>query len=378
MAPSLQAAVQQSLLASLSQFHGWLLKFLSFSLLCIPPRGLELRPGVKTETPASFTSFAAGPRPNPIRLLSASPIQACVLLLLLLVPRLRANSPPESDFATFQKFVNGEIPIKEAVVHRTLTLRGKLVNSQRWRFSLQDGGKSWYVQDLEPHNLYHSTSGASLAQLWHVGDETLHVVDKACTERSGPYTMTDFNRSLLWLAVSLGLPCEQDALEVPSVKWMGNRFEAMQTVRTGDGKSITRMAHGEVKLKDGRPSETVDESGRVIATYEYPDAGPIPKAWIASGGEVRFEFERLELGTNALCGAEGFLPGSFATTSNVHCSIWTNDVAYMVTDSGLWRASDIVQPRKTGSMAMIAIVAVTFFSCLVLYYANQKKRKVKR
>ena len=329
---------------------------------------------MKTEIPTSFTSFAAGRRPNAIRLSSAPPILACVLLLLLLVPRLCASSPPESDFATFQKFVNGEIPIKEAVVHRTLTLKGKLVNSQRWRFSLQDGGKSWYVQDLEPHNLYHSTSGASLAQLWVVGVESLNVVDKACAERSGPYTMTDFNRSLLWLAVSLGLPCEQDALEVAPVKWMGNRFEAMQTVRTGDGKSITRMAHGEVKLKDGRPSETVDESGRVIATYEYQDTGAIPKAWIASAGEVRFEFERLELGTNSLCGEEGFLPGSFAKSFNLLCSIWTNEVAYNVKQSGLWRASDTVQPRRTGSMAMIAIVAVTF-SGVCLYYMRTKKNE---
>lgn len=328
---------------------------------------------MKTEIPTSFIWFAAGRRPNPIHLLSAPPIHACVLLLLLLVPRLRASSPPESDFATFQKFVNGEIPIKEAVVHRTL-MKGKLVNSQRWRFSLQDGGKSWYVQNLESqYNPNHTTCGASLAQLWVVGDKALDVGDKACAEGSGPYKMTRFERSLLWRAVSLGLPCEQDALQVPPVKWMGSRFEAMKTVPiTGQEKSISQMAHGEVKLKDGRPSETVDESGRVIATYEYEDAGPIPKAWIAYGGEVRIEFERLELGTNALCGEEGFLPGSFATSFNLLCSIWTNDVEYNVKQSGLWRASGVVQPRKTGSMAMIAIVAVTF-SGVCLYYMRTKK-----
>ncbi len=321
---------------------------------------------------------------NPRRLLRTLLCLACPLLTAFWsAPTSRGSDAPGSNLATFRMFVNGEIPIKEAVVHRTLKEGARALGDVRWRFSLQDGGRSWYVQVLDPPDLNHRTFGASLAQLWEVGDKTLHVVDKGCAKGSEPYGAS-FQRTLLWNTVALGLPSDWGAVReapVKSVTWAGDRFEAMQSVPGEHGLAAhTRSVRGRVKLKNGRPIEALNESGRILAVYEYRGAGPIPSAWTETTGPytVQFEFEGLELGTNALCGAKGFLPGSFATSANPHCYIWTNDVAYGVTDSGLWRTSDAIRgkPRRTGLVAMVAIVAATL-SCLFAYYVIQRKRKVR-
>jgi hypothetical protein len=341
-------------------------------------------------------------RLHPRRFLHGPLNFACLLpVFLCLAPMCRASSgtPPvpqtqSTNFEFFKEFVNGEIPIKEAVVYQTLWKARKLINEERWRFSLQDGGGSWYVQDIEAQGTHfyrrdHRTCGASVAQFWLVNDKVLDVVDKSCSEASVPYKTAGHDRGIMWSAVSLGVPSQYG--KRPRVRWTRNRFEVMQTVLNGPGRpTTTRIVHGEIRLKDGRPDELVEEGGRIIARYEYEGPGPIPSAFTAygaypysggdpglEGAEVRYEFQRLELGGNALCGAAGFLPGSFARTANLLCSVWTNGVQYNVGDSGIFLAPRTANPRRTGSIGMLAIVVATF-SCLFAYYVIQKKRKVKQ
>lgn len=54
-----------------------------------------------------------------------------------------------SNLIFFQDFVNGNIPIKEAIVYRNIAkLDGTWMNEEWWRFGCQDN--TYYVQRLEP------------------------------------------------------------------------------------------------------------------------------------------------------------------------------------------------------------------------------------
>jgi len=78
--------------------------------------------------------------------------------------------------ATFQKFVNGEVPVKEAVVYRELSkTNGTVLNREWWRLGYQND--TWFVQRLIPvaTNSSHlvprdAICGASFAQLWTVSE----------------------------------------------------------------------------------------------------------------------------------------------------------------------------------------------------------------
>jgi hypothetical protein len=62
----------------------------------------------------------------------------------------RCDQANDAAPATFQKFVNGEVPVKEAIVYRELsdTISGKVLNKEWWRFGYQND--SWFVQRLKP------------------------------------------------------------------------------------------------------------------------------------------------------------------------------------------------------------------------------------
>ncbi len=331
-------------------------------------------------------------RPAPARpcaphrfLLPPALLNSASLLLALwcVAPVSRANGAPppvsqmaNTNFEFFKKFVNGQVPIKEGMMYRTLWKNGRVVNREQWLFSLQDGGRSWYVYNVT-FNRGHQTMGASLTQLWCVGDKLVDVVDKTRAKGSTVYDGGFVMRGFLREAVSLGIPFEDMTVEMKPVKWTGTHFESLRRAGVGP-RSVIRVAHGKVRLRDGRPSELVDDHGRITAIYEYQDMGPIPRAWTQTVGPyvVRDELVRLELGTNALCGARGFLPGSFARSANLLCFVETNGATYAVTERGLWNTADRVKasPRTTGSVAMIAIV-VAAFSALFAYYIIQKKER---
>ncbi len=117
-----------------------------------------------------------------------------------------------AKLALFQDFVNGNVPVKEAVVYRKITKPdGTMVNQEWWRFGCQ--GSTWYVQRLRPDTNNpsslvplggHQVGGASYTHLWIIDDRNVHLAAKESAE--GSLLTKAGLPTLLQTALSLGLP----------------------------------------------------------------------------------------------------------------------------------------------------------------------------
>ena len=273
---------------------------------------------------------------------------SAVLLLLLMAGFGKCRQMTDGPLVTFQKFVNGEVRIKEAVVYRQLSkTNGTVFNKEWWRFGYQND--TWFVQRLRP-DATNSTKlvpkdssicGASFAQFWVVSDKNLSMATKNVATGSGPDESAAFRRSLMFEALSLGVPRELDELNIAdaAVKWEGLGFSTIVgSKRDENGKVIaTAPVKGQLKLGDnGFPASVefqgVDQFPGGTVTYEFtPDALGIPKSFTSrySGSIDRCEFLSLSLGSNDLTNAGGYQPSLFAnmqTKRGVY--FYTNALGY--------------------------------------------------
>src|SRR5882672_9613574 len=196
----------------------------------------------------------------------------------------------DSPLETFQRFVNGKVPVKDAVVYRRLTKPdGTLMNEEWMRFGYQD--KTMFVFRLtrDTNNASQlislprpETFGASFDQVWTISDRTLHVADKEFAFGSVPDTAGAFPRSLVINSLALGIPC----LENTNIQWSGSNFTSKILIH----RDITGIANETVSVKgrlllgaDGIPtgaeySGSANSNDRSVA-YEYePSQRGIPVA----------------------------------------------------------------------------------------------------
>ncbi|MBE0545197.1 MAG: TlpA family protein disulfide reductase [Verrucomicrobia bacterium] len=242
--------------------------------------------------------------------------------------------------ATFKAFVNGGVPVKEAVVCREITKPdGTLVNKEWWRFGWQAG--TWYVQRLIPDTnnptkpftqANNTTIGASSTVLWSVSDRNLHFAEKVVARGSGPDSQGAFERQLMLGAMSLGLRQNLSFHSIMDgqIGWGLLKFSTpvVNTYVTG------RLELGE----DGLPiSASIPAVGGVpvhITSYEFATTNVgIPRAFTVkiSEHEYRHEFLSLQLGTNDLTATGGYVPALFADMkSQRSISVWTNGVHYFL------------------------------------------------
>jgi peroxiredoxin len=269
--------------------------------------------------------------------------------ILLVAPPGRAQTP-DAGLVTFQKFVNGEVPVKEAVVYRELSdTNGKVLNKEWWRFGCQNG--SWFVQRLIPDTndssklvpRESSTVGASDTQFWVVDDQNLDVAEKNVAKGSLPDSFGMFYRSLLLSALSLGIPRQYDALSITDapVKWNGLEFNTIVRSKWDKGGIVMAKAPmpGHLTLeKNGLPTSAVypgvGQFSGGVANYQYvsPDLNEIPKIFTVRlhNEKFRFEFISLVLGTNNLTATGGYAPSLFADPKLKRTvSVYTNELAYV-------------------------------------------------
>jgi hypothetical protein len=326
-------------------------------------------------------------------------VRATIFAIWFSLTSLSNAQTVDNKLQTFQQFVNGEVPVKEATVLRTFSKSDGTVLNQEWfRFGYQDG--TWYVEELMPDpdgssNLVvlpnrPGVYGASMESYWILGEgskQTIEVVPKTNALNSAPVGISAFSRSLMFSALSLGLPRIFDKLTIEDAKieWDGLSFKT--TVGSKLDKfglpSATSVITGRLTLGDnGLPSSAAFPSagqfqgGSVSYQYGSENTG-IPVAWAVKfpGHVFRFKFLSLELGTNDLTRTDGYVPslfGDMRTTKVV--LVWSNSTTFNLIGGNLYPAVATTPPKRIAAIIMLSLLIIigTF---LALWYWRSKKTK---
>jgi len=241
-----------------------------------------------------------------------------------------AGQTLNTNFELFKQFIVGQVPVREAVVYRTVTREGKLVNEEWFRFAYQPGD-TWFVQRLIPDASITNSLvprddiivGASTTTRWNLGAKVMEVVDKAYASGSNPEKFGAFYSSLVYGIMNLQLP-------VP-VEWHGLEFTTAQG------------ATGQITLDNGRPVEakwTVKRPGGTNgerdvnwSRYDYVgSSNGLPRAFTLADSRFTFEyrFVSLALGADPNVGTNGYIPAMFSPALKESVMFWTNDQSYFL------------------------------------------------
>ncbi len=311
------------------------------------------------------------------------------------------SNTTNAGLATFQAFVNGELPVKEAVVYRKITRAdGTLVNQEWWRFGYQEN--TWYVERLEPDKDDAPTLvplwdrevfGASFTHVWTVSDKNIHVAARDFGAGGVPDTHGGFPRGLLFSALSLGLPRNSmvSNIEAALIKWDGLEFLSVwgrKTEPTGVLREIVR--NGKLALgDDGFPVSAefpdIPEVPGGFVRYEYNhDVRGIPGSFTARYNgedmEYRYEFLSLTFGTNDLTQTDGYVPSLFADLALARSvMIWTNDKPYSVMQGKLQPAFGARvlgrHPKRSGLIILTSLAVASAVILALWYWRSEKKHK---
>jgi thiol-disulfide isomerase/thioredoxin len=275
----------------------------------------------------------------------------------------------EAKLAMFQKFVNGEVPIKEATVYREYSATNRTVpNKEWWRFGRQND--TWYVQRLIPEVTNSSklvptrvsvVCGASYTQFWVVADQSLEFVTKKFVSGSHPEKNSRFDRSLMFGALSLGVPRISQAIDLAEapVKWDGLAFNTVVVAKRDSKGAVLTTAPlaGQLKLgANGLPSSAefpgVGQFPGGSIVYEYAeDTVGIPKGFVVSypDATVRFTFLSLTLGSNDLTKTDGYMPSLFADMKVKRIvTLYTNELGYEQGDGKSYPSFSAPEPKLGG------------------------------
>lgn len=355
------------------------------------------------------TSIQVQLRKNPFQAGSAVAANAgCVAALFLLhtvgtsleAQQLVPSNTTNAGLATFQAFVNGEVPVKEAVVYRKITRAdGTLVNQEWWRFGYQEN--TWYVERLEPDKDDASTLvplwdrevfGASFTHVWTVSDKNIHVAARDFGAGGVPDTHGGFPRGLLFSALSLGLPRNSmvSNIEDALIKWDGLEFLSVWGRKT-DPAGVLRdiVRKGRLSLgDDGFPASAefpdIPEIAGGFVTYKYGAGTPgIPTVFTAKYSDndlqYQYQFVSLNLGTNDLTQTGGYVPSLFADLSlERRITVWTNDKPYSLIQGKLQPAFGgrvVTQTSKSGGLFILISVALATAILLALWHRRSERKE---
>ncbi|HTV63657.1 MAG TPA: hypothetical protein VMH30_13920 [Verrucomicrobiae bacterium] len=298
----------------------------------------------------------------------------------------------------FQKFVNGEVPIREATVYRTFSRPdGKTLVREWFRFGYQDG--TWYIRRLmpdpdDPSKLVprpdddDTVCGASLTEFWTMTDRNIDVVDKAFASGSVPDSYGEVFRNYMFRALSLGLPRQSSVLnlEDSQIEWNGLSFKTTVTSKWGRGGTTleTAVITGELTLGDnGLPASAlypgVGQLPPGSVTYEYatPNAG-IPSSFILKFDQsvYHYTFLSLTLGTDDLAQTGGYVPSMFGDMKIARMlTVWTNSLSWTLHGKKFYPdfgVNIIVPHRKLIGPFILISVAIVTGAILALWYKRTK------
>ncbi len=254
--------------------------------------------------------------------------------------------------ALFKQFVNGEVPIKEAVVYREMSsTNGTVLNREWWRFGYQKD--TWFVQCLTPNptnqaQLIPKNSGVygqSFNQFWFVTDNSLITAAKEVAAGSWVATSSRFERSLIFEALSLGVPRNYSTLYLTNatVKWEDMKFEtSVVSKRDHQGNAlITSTLVGQLNIGTNGFVHSVeypsigDFMGDCIIFEYAADSLGIPDSYTEHTPQHIFRYQLLSLvlGKNALAMPNGYEPAAFVDMKlNRNVCFCTNELSYSQRD----------------------------------------------
>lgn len=293
------------------------------------------------------------------------------------------------EVKALQRFVNGDLPVKEATVYRKLTRAdGKLQNEEWWRFAWQRG--TWYVQRLQPDSNNpallvprpdSAICGASFSGLWAISDKDTHVAAKTSATNS----LLEKNvgkRNMMLSALSLGLPRILDVQDIEEAPIEWNALEFKTSVATKRGNKYTILGKLSVDA-NGLPASAeysgIEEFPGGLITYEYnPESATVPTVFTAkyAGSELRYEFLSITLGSNDLSNTGGYVPSLFAhTRGERRLTLWTNDRPYSVIQGKIVPAFEMHHRRRPAGSIILIILAVITATFLMLLYRHSEQTK---
>jgi hypothetical protein len=286
--------------------------------------------------------------------------------------------------------VNGQEPVKEALIYRRISKPDGTIINQDWvRCGFQDG--SWYAQRLTPDTNNPSklisternyVCGASFTHLWVISDQNVHVADKACSHGSVPDRFGRMSRDFAERSLTLGMPPPADG--IGSIHWNRLNFKTWtRTESNAKGHIKTNMIGGRLHLgSNGLPAtaecEGIGNFAAVTILYEYGQlARNIPKVFTITIDKpetiiLRYEFLSLIFGKVELEKTGGYVPQMFGDPHRHRvATIWTNDLPYTVVGSELRAAFETSKPKQTGSIILGAL-AITMITFLALWLKRWK------
>ncbi len=304
--------------------------------------------------------------------------------------RVAPGAPSGSEAETFKEFVNGRVPIKEAVVYRAISGNdGALKNEDWWRFGYELG--NWYVERLQPDPTNKlalvpkgrkQVYGASSSNLWAVSEQDLHLAVRS----AGTNSMLDHNRShrnMMFAALSLGVPrnLNVQTVEDSQIVWRGWNFSTFVVVSGTPAKPVA----GWVRTNpDGLPAsaEYRSEDGAIngLVDYEYgDDHQAIPLVFTAryDNARYRYEFLSLKLGVSDPPQSGGYTPEQFADLKRErHVTIWSNSTPHSLINSNLVSAAAVNHGQKSRLiiLALLVCVSVLFLVivCRTILFNNKQ------
>ena len=320
-----------------------------------------------------------------------------VLSIFFLVSVSAHTQTGNPQLETFKRFVNGDEPIREAVVYRSISLAsGKLINQDWLRFGYQDGGNTWYAQRLRPATNDHATlapvldaddmNGASYKYLWGMNERNLQIAEKSLAAGSGPAKSGAFLLEFIHRALTLGIP----SIEPAKILFAGTNFNPPAITRwtpVGEPQQ-TNMINGSLVLGErGLPvSAEYSPSGTLpggIVSYSYePATKGIPHVFSVTskqpnGRVYRYEFLTLILGAVDLSETQGYLPTMFtAAKIEKHITLWTNSAPYSLIDGKTIPAFATTHQRRTGALIMGGLLlSTTVFLALIHRRLKMQQQK---
>ena len=260
-----------------------------------------------------------------------------------------AGQAADGAFETFQRFVNGQIPVAEVVVHRQIaSTNGHVTNHEWWRCGWQSN--TWYCQRLTPapNNpaklvplARNEVVGESRTHGWIISDQNVHLVARTNLANSILDTHGAFPRDLLFRAISLGIPRIMKMRKIEDAPVVWSHLEFQTTVTTAWGPSGVVVSNsplvGKVLLNErGCPGSAefpdLRTPGRTVVVYEYNGENEgIPSAFIVRypDAEYRYEFLSLDLMSPEYAKGNEYVPSMFADPKlERFVTIWTNSNSY--------------------------------------------------
>lgn len=270
-----------------------------------------------------------------------------------------------SGLEAFRQLSSGRLPIKEAVVLRTVSRpNGSVINKEWFRFGYQRG--SWFAERLAPgtndsrkleHLANRTVCGASFTHRWTISDQNIHVAYKDAVTNNVPEEFGNFYRRLMLESVTLGIGVGIPNLSIEQIQWDGLSFGS--ALGTATNIVIGRVALGSNGLPEFADCLAIGSSSAGEIRYEWTKGGALAaftKTFRRAGSNsYRYEFISLVIGAIDLDDTDGFVPSMFAFGDVPRrATLWTEEGSRTVNQSELpiaWvsRQREPLSPHLGGS-----------------------------